>query len=101
VRCNDDEHVAVGAQLPEKREEKRGVKKVHGIAANYDIKCILKRAVSNIFEFQLFALFPGARVVPEMEGLAKGKEQNGDGNELRGLRFVSKRVDAMCLNGGK
>jgi len=101
VRCNDDEHVAVRAQLPEKCEQQRGVEKVHGIAANYDIKCILKRAVGNIFKFQLFALFPGARVVPEMEGLATGKEQNGDGNKLRGLRFMSKRVNAMCLNGRK
>ena len=67
VRCDDDEEAAVGAQLPQQREEQGRVEEVHGVAANNDIECVLERAVGNVFEFQLFARLSGSGAVAKTD----------------------------------
>jgi hypothetical protein len=98
VRCDDDEGLAVGPQLPQQAEQQRVVEKVHGVAANDHVKSVLECAFCNVLESQSFALLAGTGVVPASEQMVT---RWGVTKALRTLRFVSVRIDAMCLNRGK
>jgi hypothetical protein len=67
VRSDDDQHLAVRAQLPEQRKQKGAVQKVHGVTANDDVKYILKSPICNFLKSHSFANLASAGIVAAIE----------------------------------
>lgn len=99
MRCNDDKQLGVCSQLPQQREKQRVVEKVHGIAANNDIKLVLQSAVCDFFETQSFALFPGTGTVSEMQSQQNFAGEHEKENLGIGKDYASKVNGSMpCVS---
>ena len=92
MRCDDNEKLAAGAQLPEQRKKQGVVKKVHSVAADYNVKSVFESAISNVLESQLSARFSGARAVAVGECYAGGREA---GQKMR----ARVAAHASCVKG--
>ena len=63
MRRDDDEELAVCAELPEQGKQQRVVEQVHCVATHDDVESVFKSAFGNVLEPQLSARFSGAGTV--------------------------------------
>ena len=99
MRRDDDEELAVCAELPEQGEQQGVVEKVHCVATHDDVESVLKSAFGNVLEPQLSARFSGAGTVAAGECHAGERQARGQSEiEGGGSRFMREGIDAVGFN---
>lgn len=88
MRRDDDEELAVCAELPEQGKQQRVVEQVHCVATHDDVESVFKSAFGNVLEPQLSARFSGAGTVAAGECHACGGATGGGAKRDRGWRLT-------------